>query len=184
MNEEKVVTIFGAGHAVEGDGIFELAVELGFLLASRGCTIANGGYGGTMLAAARGARRAGGDVIGVTCSAFRRSGANEYVTRPMQTHSLEERLRTLVHVGSAYFVLPGGTGTLLELAEVWERKNKRFTSGDKPIIIVGDFWKDLIGLMQKADPQSIRHITVAATPLHAADLFCAWANEKRGKGSL
>ncbi|MBE0535838.1 MAG: LOG family protein [Phycisphaerae bacterium] len=171
MSKKRVVTIFGGGSAVEGDGVFEQAVELGFLLASRDCTIANGGYGGTMLAAARGAHKAGGDVIGVTCAAFRRAGPNEYVTQEIQTHSLEERLRTLVELGSAYFVLPGGTGTLLELAEVWELKNKRFASASKPIIIVGEFWKDLIGLMQKADPKSIRHITAAATPSQAVGLF-------------
>lgn len=179
MSEERVVTIFGASRAAKGDGIFEQAMELGSVLASRGCTIANGGYGGTMLAAARGAREAGGEVIGVTCSAFRRAGPNEYVTRQIQTHSLEERIRTLVELGSAYFVLPGGTGTLLELAQVWELKNKRFAAARKPIIIVGDFWKDLIDLMERADPRSTGHITVAGTPLQAADLFCASADNNR-----
>ncbi|HPD48545.1 MAG TPA: LOG family protein [Anaerohalosphaeraceae bacterium] len=178
MSEERVVTIFGTSHAIEGDGVFEQAMELGGLLAARGCTIANGGYGGTMRAAARGARQAGGQVIGVTCSAFRRAGPNEYVTRQIQTRSLEERLRTLVELGCAYFVLPGGTGTLLELAQVWELKNKGFTPADKPIIIVGDFWDDLIALMEKADPRSSRQLTVAATPLQAAEIFSAWADNR------
>ena len=63
-----------------GDGVFEMAESLGRLLAQNGFTLANGGYGGTMLAAAKGAAAAGGCVIGVTCTAFKRSRANEYVS--------------------------------------------------------------------------------------------------------
>ena len=175
MTAERVVCVFGAGRAVEGDKLFEQAVELGFLLASAGYTVANGGYSGTMRASAKGARRANGPVIGVTCSAFGRSGPNEYITREIQTESLDQRLRTLVQLGDAYLVLPGGTGTLLEFADIWERRNKRFASALKPIIIVGEFWNDLIALMQKADPQSVRHLMVAVDPKDAVALLqAAW----------
>ena len=66
-----------------------------------GFAIANGGYRGTMHAAAKGAAEAGGTVIGVTCSAFKNSVANEYVTREIVAGSLEERLETLVELGRA-----------------------------------------------------------------------------------
>src|SRR4030042_365904 len=108
---ERIVSMFGTGRAAAGDSAYELADAIGWGLAKKRIAIANGGYGGTMLAAAKGARKAGGEVIGVTCSAFRRAGPNEYITRQIQTHSLDERLRTLVELGGAYFVLPGGTGT-------------------------------------------------------------------------
>ncbi len=42
-----------------------------------------------------------------------------------------------------YVVLKGGTGTLLELAYVWEFINKKFIP-EKPIIIVGDFWTRVV----------------------------------------
>ncbi|MHC4207576.1 MAG: LOG family protein, partial [Planctomycetota bacterium] len=106
-----------------------------------------GGYGGTMLAAAKGAAEASGEIIGVTCSAFKSSKANNYVTREIVTGSLDERLDTLVNLGRAYIVLPGGTGTLLELAKVWELKNKGFLNMDKPIILLGGFWKPLVELI-------------------------------------
>ncbi len=169
------VAIFGTSKAAPGDDVFESAVELGRLLASAGYTIANGGYGGTMLAAAKGARRAGGEVIGVTCSAFKRARANEYLTRRIPTDSLQERISTLVALGSAYFVLPGGTGTLLELAEVWELKNKCFAAADKPIIIVGDFWSDLIELMKQADPESVNCVAVAGRPRQAVEMLISGA---------
>ena len=71
---EKTITIFGTGRAKAGDAAYELAYELGKMLAEAGFTVTNGGYGGTMLAAAKGAAEAGGRTIGVTCSAFKRQG--------------------------------------------------------------------------------------------------------------
>ena len=153
MNEQKqpVITVFGTSKAEPGDVEFEMAIELGRLLAESGFTLANGGYGGTMLAGAKGARLAGGEVIGVTCTAFKRAKANEFVSREMPTDNLDLRLKTLIELGQAYLVLPGSTGTLLELAWVWEHKNKGFSNVDKPIILIGWFWQPLVELMCRAD---------------------------------
>ncbi len=166
---DKVVSIFGTSRAKAGDAIYELALETGQLLAQAGFTIANGGYGGTMTASARGAKRAGGQVIGVTCSAFK-SKANEYVTCEIVTGSLGERLDKLLELGRAYMVLPGGTGTLLELAKVWELRNKGFLNSDKPIILVGEFWKPLIELIATDDPDSRRYVELAKDPEQAVEL--------------
>ncbi|MHC4751507.1 MAG: LOG family protein, partial [Planctomycetota bacterium] len=126
---------------------------------------------GTMLAAAKGAAEAGGEVIGVTCSAFKSSKANEYVTREIVTASLDERLDTLIRLGQVYIVLPGGTGTLLELAKVWELKNKGFLKADKLIILVGEFWKSLAELIASDDRNSSRHIKLADEPNQAVKLI-------------
>jgi predicted Rossmann-fold nucleotide-binding protein len=45
-------------------------------------------------------------------------------------------------------VLKGGTGTLLELAAVWEFINKGLLK-EKPIVIVGDFWNGVIETLRK-----------------------------------
>ena len=156
MNE-RIVTTFGTGRAKAGDPPFELAYGVGRELARAGFTIANGGYGGTMLAGAKGAAEAGGEVIGVTCSAWKGT-ANEYIGREIVTKSLNERLNKLVELGRAYIVLPGGTGTLLELAMVWELKNKGFLAGEKPIILVGEFWKPLLDVVASDDADSRRSV--------------------------
>jgi len=170
MNE-KMITIFGTGRAKLGDLPYTLAYETGRVLAQAGFAIANGGYGGTMEAAAKGAAEVGGEIIGVTCSAFKSSIANKYVTRTMVTSSLDERLDTLIKLGQAYVVLPGGTGTLLELAKVWEFKNKGFLQAHKPIILVGEFWKPLLDLIAMDDPDSIRHIKLAEEPEQVVKLI-------------
>ena len=169
--DEKIVTIFGTGRTRSGDPVFALAYEVGKLLAEANFTIANGGYGGTMLAAAKGAAEAGGKVIGVTCSAFGPGKANEYVTRKIVTESLDERLDTLIKSGQAYIVLPGGTGTLLELTKVWELKNKGFLKAAKPIILVGGFWKPLVELVAVDDPDSSRHVKQADAPKQAVEMI-------------
>jgi uncharacterized protein (TIGR00730 family) len=168
----KIITIFGTGRAKSGDEIFNLAQRTGRFLAEAGFTIANGGYDGTMLAAAKGARQAGGEVIGVTCSAFG-GKANEYISREIVTASLDERLDKLIELGAGYVVLPGGTGTLLELAMVWELKNKGFLQQDKPVIIIGDFWKKLINTVCRDDAGSIRYIKQADGPEKAVVLLKA-----------
>ena len=159
----KIVTVFGTSKASHDDAVFELAESLGQLLAENGFNLANGGYSGTMLATAKGATAGGGCVIGVTCTAFKRGRANEYVTKEISTNSLTERLAKLIELGDAYIVLPGGTGTLLELADVWEHKNKGFSNAAKPIILVGSFWKPLLAMMAAADVNSVGHVEYAET---------------------
>ncbi|NQT02638.1 MAG: LOG family protein [Planctomycetes bacterium] len=169
--DKKTVTIFGTSRAKEGDSAYMLAYETGRLLAQAGFTIANGGYGGTMLAAAKGAAEAGGEVIGVTCSAFKSSTANKYISREVDTASLDGRLDKLIQLGQAYVVLPGGTGTLLELAKVWELKNKGFLKTDKPIILLGGFWKPLVDLVASDDPDSSSFVKLAAEPQQVIKLI-------------
>jgi uncharacterized protein (TIGR00730 family) len=168
---ERTVTVFGTGRAKPGDAAYALAYETGKILAQAGFVVANGGYGGTMEAAAKGASEAGGQSIGVTCSAFTRSVANEYVSREVVTGSLDERLDTLIKLGQAYVVLPGGTGTLLELAKVWELKNKGFLEAHKPVILVGEFWQPLVDLVATDDPDSSRHIKRADRPTQIKDFL-------------
>jgi len=167
----KIVSVFGTGKARPGDKSYVLAEQLGKLLAGAGFAIANGGYGGTMEASAKGAKEAGGEVIGVTCAAFSRAGANKYISREIVTSSLNERLDKLIELGSSYVVMGGGTGTLLELALVWELKNKGFLSGDKPIILLGEYWDRLVELVEADDPGSRRHLLRADSPGKVIELL-------------
>ena len=168
---ERIITIFGSGRPGRDDSVYTLAYETAKLLAEAGFVIANGGYGGTMLAAAKGAAEAGGQTIGVTCSAFKASRANEYIGREIVTGSLDERLDTLIKLGQGYVVLPGGTGTLLELAKVWELKNKGFLEERKPIILVGGFWRPVFDLIRTDDRDCGRYIRCADGPQQVRDIL-------------
>src|SRR5206468_2628134 len=99
----------------------------------------NGGYGGSMEASAKGARENGGGTIGVVTEMFG-TKANSFIDQVVVTTTHAERLSKLVDMGDAYIVLKGSTGTLLELAMVWEYANKGIVK-NKPIIVLGDFWR-------------------------------------------
>jgi uncharacterized protein (TIGR00725 family) len=176
---KRIITVFGTSAADEKDPVFQTGVRLGQMLAEAGFEIANGGYGGTMRAVAKGGASVSGKVHGVTCTAFKRGKANEFITREIVTENLNQRLEKLVEMGDGYVVLPGATGTLLELAWVWERKNKRFETIEKPIIILGNFWKPLIEMMQQMDSDCSGCIYNAETPGQAVDyLKCYFAAKK------
>lgn len=148
----RTITIFGSSLPREGSLAYAEAQRLGRLLAESGFTICNGGYGGLMEASARGAREASGHTIGVTCSVWA-SVANRWIVEEVRTNSFLERLTTLIERGDAYIVLPGGTGTLAELALVWEMMNKsalaKTVGGRKPLLVMAPYWQPVIECLQQ-----------------------------------
>lgn len=142
MSDGRIITLFGSAAPQEGDEEYMAAWELGRLLASAGYVLCNGGYGGIMEASARGARERGGHTIGVIISSVS-TAVNPFIVEVIPRHSLLERLETLLEKGDGYIVLPGGTGTLLELAAVWEYLNKSLMP-QKPVIVLGSFWQPVV----------------------------------------
>lgn len=143
-----IVSIFGSSRPVQGDPEYAVAMETGEKLALAGFTLCNGGYGGIMEASARGAKQAGGKTIGVICAAFPGRKANAWVDDVIVEESLINRLMKLMALGDAYVILKGGTGTLLELAAVWEFTNKGLML-EKPIVLVGDFWTGVVETLKE-----------------------------------
>ena len=62
-----------------------------------------------------------------------------------RTKSIQERTEKIVELADANIVFKGGTGTMAELALVWEKA--KFEYGKhKPLIFFGDCWKQTIEL--------------------------------------
>jgi len=164
---QPAVAVFGSADPCEGDEAYELARAVGGQLASLGYTLVNGGYGGTMEASARGAVEAGGWVVGVTCRAWS-SAPNRYMNETVDTPDLFGRVRKLIELGTGgYVVLPGATGTLVELAMVWELVCKRFLP-EVPIVCVGQFYQPLMEMMAQQRPRCGGLVAVVRT----ADELC------------
>ena len=141
------VCVFGTSDPSDRESVEE-AERLGSALAAAGYVVVTGGYGAAMESASRGAGAAGGFTVGVTCSIFSRK-PNQYLSEQIVTHSLLERLETLLHLGDGYVAGKGGTGTLAEIAMAWEYINKRIVPS-RPLILLGPFWKVLPRLMNEA----------------------------------
>ena len=154
MQPRKNLVIFGGSAYAETDQAFVDAEAAGVAVARAGWTIVNGGYGGTMLACARGARSAGGHVIGIGCSIFK-SAPNEFCSDVEMTENLMARLGRLIELGDAYLTMPGSTGTLAELALVWELVNKQLMPR-KPILCWGEFWRPIINVFAQEGTQDPR----------------------------
>lgn len=146
------MTIFGSSLPGEGSAAYEDARRLGRLLAEHGFAVCNGGYGGLMAASSRGAREVGGHTIGVTCAIWP-AAANPWVVEEVRAASFLDRLLGLIERGDAFVVLPGGTGTLAELALVWEMMNKsalaRTVGGRKPLLVMAPYWQPVIECLKQ-----------------------------------
>lgn len=137
----KLITVFGSSIPKAGDDEYKIAYELGKQLALNKYDVCTGGYKGIMEAVSKGAVDNGSRAIGVTLS-YLKSAANKYLTEEIKCSNLFERINKLIELGSAYIVLQGGSGTLLEFAAVWEFMNKGLISS-KPIIVHSMMWKEI-----------------------------------------
>jgi len=149
MNSERIVTVFGSSRPVEGDADYAQARELGRCLAERDFAVCSGGYGGVMEAASRGAKEAGGKTYGVTAEFFGRK-VNAWVDVEVKRKSWEERLFELIRLADGFVACKGGTGTLVELAVVWEMLNKSVMAR-KPFAVLGDFWQPILERVRKVE---------------------------------
>lgn len=170
---EIIVTVFGSSAPRPGQPDYDIAHDLGRQIAGRGWTLCNGGYGGTMAAAAEGAASAEGHTIGVTLRRLSRGGGpNPFIRQEVPTFDLFHRLNTLIRLGRGYVILPGGTGTLLELAAVWELMNKSLFRPPRPFVLLGDFWLPLIERIAAQQPDA-QAVLLASTPAEACDRLAA-----------
>ena len=143
----KTITVFGSSKAVETDEQYKLAYELGVLLAKNGFDVCTGGFFGIMEAVSKGAVENGGEAIGVPVNNWGLD-ANKYLTKEIKCSSLFERINKLIEAGEGFVILQGGTGTLLELATVWELSNKRLMD-NKPIACHSSMWREINSVMNK-----------------------------------
>jgi uncharacterized protein (TIGR00725 family) len=103
------------------------AEAIGRSIAELGATLVTGGRGGVMAAASRGARRAGGSVIGIVPSTAMDEG-NRWCSVVIPTGLGHARNALTALAGDVVVAIGGGAGTLSELAFAWMH--------GRPIIVV------------------------------------------------
>ena len=92
-----------------------LAEEVGRLIAQRGGRLVCGGLGGVMMAAARGAKSAGGETIGIL-PGNDRGDANPFIDISIPTGLGYVRNVLVVRSSDAVIAIGGRSGTLSEIA--------------------------------------------------------------------
>lgn len=152
MPELRRICVF-CGASAGGDPAYaRSAAAVGTGLAARGIGVVyGGGRVGLMGALADAALAAGGDVIGVIPQGLvDRELAHPGLTESHVVDTLHERKATMASLADAFIALPGGLGTLEELAEVtsWAQLDLHA----KPIGLLDDgrYWSSLLAWLDAA----------------------------------
>ena len=138
------ITVFGSARTGPDDPMYELARTIGRRLADAGYAVITGGGPGTMEAANRGCREAGGLSVGCNIELPHEQGMNPYVDLGVEFRYFFARKVMFVKYADGFVILPGGFGTLDELFEaltlIQTGKVRHF-----PIILVGRaYWSGLL----------------------------------------
>ena len=147
-NESKPTTqsgleigVMGSARLTENDGWWAQAHQLGALLAGKGFVVVTGGYSGLMAAVSRGAHEMGGRVIGLPMQHWTGIKPNRWNADLRWSSNYGTRLNHFLHC-DGLIALPGGVGTLSEIAIVWAASQ---TEGRAlPLVLLGDCWPPVI----------------------------------------
>jgi predicted Rossmann-fold nucleotide-binding protein len=130
-----------------------------------------------MEAVSRGAHEIGGRVVGVTVAPWLgRLAPNPYLSEERSAQTLFERLEALVE-SDGLIALPGGAGTLGEVALAWNLRQTELMPA-KPVILVGEEWRRLAEafarclIIDEDDLALLRivpNVEVAVEELHSPD---------------
>ncbi len=146
------ICVFCGASAGHDPAYRALAMALGTGLATRGIGIVyGGGQVGLMGAVADAALAVGGEVIGVIPQGLvDRELAHPGLTELRVVATLHERKATMADLADAFIALPGGLGTLEELAEVTSWAQLQLHA--KPIGLLDDgrYWSSLLTWLDHA----------------------------------
>ena len=178
------ITVYASSSEAIDPAFKPPARELGRRIAERGWDLVwGGGRYGLMGAVSAGARLAGGRTISVILQEF--IDKNVHCDEAHELESVTDmrlRKRGLAEKGDAFVALPGGLGTLDELAEILSFKQLGFH--DRPVVLLDTlgYWQPLLAAIEHGFAggfiqEHYRGIyTVAATPADAiAAIDAAWA---------
>jgi len=129
----------------------DAARALGALVARRGVDLVYGGGSvGLMGELADAALAGGGRVIGVIpAGLFAREVGHTGLTELHEVASMHERKQLMYDLSDAFIALPGGLGTLEELAEVATWSQLGLHSKPVALLDVSGFWEPLIALLDQ-----------------------------------
>jgi uncharacterized protein (TIGR00730 family) len=145
------VTVFGSARTRPDDPYYEIAYELGKLLAHEGLSVITGGGPGIMEAANKGAKEVGGASAGIGIELPFEASNNAYIDPDKNITFRYFFVRKLMFLkySQAFVAFPGGLGTLDELFESLTLSQTGKTP-KFPILLVGsEYWSGLVGWLQE-----------------------------------
>lgn len=151
----KRLTAFGSSRTSPEDPLFADVEALSRKLAESGWDGMTGGHQGMMAAFSQGITQGGGHVRGVTLERFPTPPGNT-LSEEVRARDFFDRMRVLIEDGDAYLVLPGGLGTLAELAMSWDLLAINVLE-PRPLILYGGMWKEIVRELKQSLVMSVDH---------------------------
>jgi len=149
------ITAFGSSRISVDDPRFHDVEVLCKKLAEHGFDGLTGGHQGMMAAFSQGMRAGGGHVRGITLECFPTPPNNTF-SEEVRAHDFFSRMQHLIEDCDAWLVLPGGLGTLSELAMSWDLCAINILK-DRPLILYGDMWPTIVSTLQDSLIMSVDH---------------------------
>ena len=170
------VSIFGSARFLPDNPHYQLTVDIARALSDAGFSIVSGGGPGIMEAANKGAFEGRSPSIGLNIMLPHEQVGNPYQDIKLTFRHFFSRKVMFVKYASAYVVLPGGFGTLDELAEIMTLVQTGKTRKIPIILVYKPFWEGLINwfkhtLVQEKtiDPEDLDLIKILETPQEVLD---------------
>ncbi len=138
------VSIFGSARTPRTHPSYLLTVEIARKLSDAGFAVVSGGGPGIMEAANKGAQEGKSPSIGLNIQLPNEQHGNEYQDISLYFRHFFSRKVMFVKHASAYVVMPGGFGTLDELAEILTLVQTGKTERIPIILVDTPFWAGLI----------------------------------------
>jgi len=138
------VSIFGSARTPQDHPYYKLTEDIARALSDAGFSVVSGGGPGLMEAANKGCYAGKSPSIGVNIVLPQEQTANEYQDISIHFRHFFSRKVMFVKYASAYVVLPGGFGTLDELAEILTLVQTGKTRRIPIILVHRPFWEGLI----------------------------------------
>ena len=178
MNDIKNVCVYSASSTKIAKVYFDVAEELGRLLAEKKINLINGaGCIGLMAATSDAVLSAGGTVTGVIPHFMVEQGWHHTgLTRLIETETMHERKRMMADLSDGVIALPGGCGTLEELLEIITWKQLGLYLNPIVILNTNGFFDPLLDQLKRAIDENFMRRQhgdiwhVAATPEEAVEL--------------
>ncbi|MDH5191532.1 MAG: TIGR00730 family Rossman fold protein [Gammaproteobacteria bacterium] len=138
------VSIFGSARTKPDHPYYKLTEEVALALSDAGFSVVSGGGPGIMEAANKGAFAGKSPSIGLNIQLPMEQGGNPYQDISLNFRHFFSRKVMFVKYASAYVVMPGGFGTLDELAEILTLVQTGKTRRIPIILVHSPFWKGLL----------------------------------------
>jgi len=176
------IAVLGSARLTENDEWWAQAYKLGALLAKEGYAIVTGGYGGLMAAASQGAYETGGRAIGLPMQHWTGIAPNPWNADLRWSSDYGTRLNYILHC-EAVIALPGGVGTLSEMAVAWSAIQTERRA--LPLVLLGDCWLQVIKVVREnlvVSDVDLNLLRFAASPEEAVREVRAGLQDKQWIG--